>query len=425
MPRGGPRGLAKETTKRAGKRHEPADTGWWKDFFRETPHAISILDSSYTVIAANPATLAVFNKTQEEVVGRKCHESFHGRSRPAPGCPMERLISEGRPGTALIETEATGRTYVVSCTPVWDKTGNIRRIVHIATDITELRGARTAAEASEEQFRSLVETTSDWVWKIDKDGFYVYASPRVKDILGYEPEEIIGKTPFELMPAREAKKVAGLFREIAESLKTFSRLENINRAKDGRLVVIETNGAPTFDARGNFTGYMGYDRDVTERKAATERLVRRERELKSKTILLEEAGTALKVLLKQRGEGRKELEDAILDNMKKLVFPYIEKLKTGHLTEFQAACINAMESNLDSIMSPFQQRMAAANSFFTPTELQVADLIERGKTSKEIARLLCVSKRTVDTHRDNIREKLALRGKKTNLRSYLASLKRK
>jgi len=425
MPRGGPRGLAKETAKQTGKERKPGDTVWWKDFFRETPHAISILDSSYTVMAANPATLAAFNKTEEELVGRKCHESFHGSNLPVPGCPMERLISEGKTGNVLIETEATGRTYIVSCTAVRDETGNIQRIVHIATDITELREARIAIEASEEQFRSLVETTSDWVWKIDKNGFYVYASPRVKDILGYEPEEIIGKTPFDLMPAREAKKLAGLFWGIAESLKTFSRLENTNRTKDGRLVVIETNGAPTFDARGNYTGYMGFDRDVTERKAAAESLVRHERELKSKTVLLEEAGTALKVLLKQREEGRKELEDTILDNMKKLVFPYIEKLKTGHLTEFQAACVNAMESNLNSIMSPFQQRMAAANSFFTPTELQVADLIERGKTSKEIARLLCVSKRTVDTHRDNIRAKLALRGKKANLRTHLASLKKK
>jgi DNA-binding NarL/FixJ family response regulator len=187
--------------------------------------------------------------------------------------------------------------------------------------------------------------------------------------------------------------------------------------------VIETNGAPIFDGPGNFSGYMGFDRDVTERKSAMETLIKREEELEAKTVLLEEANTALKVLLKHREEGRRELEGMVLDNMKKLVFPYIEKLKNGHLNELQATCLNAIQSNLDSIMSPFQQRLTAANSFFTPTELQVADLIERGKTSKEIAKLLCVSKRTVDTHRDNIRGKLGLRSKKANLRAHLATLK--
>ena len=425
MRRGGPGSPAKEIANLTVKTSRPLNADWWNSFFLEASYAISILDSSCTVIAANPATMAALNKTEEEVVGRKCHDLFHGSDRPAPACPIERIISEGGSGSARIETEMTGRTYLISCTPVRERRGKIFRIVHVAIDITEPEEAQRAAETTEEQFRSLVETTSDWVWKIDKDGFYVYASPRVRDILGYEPEEIIGKTPFDLMSAREAKRVAAEFREISKSLKSFARLENINRAKDGRLVNIETNGSPTFDGRGNLTGYMGFDRDVTEHRAVMTSLAKREKELRSKTVLLEEADTALKVLLKQREEGRKDLENTILDNMKKLVFPYIEKLKTGHLDEIHAACVSAIESNLNSIISPFQQRMAAANPFFTPTELQVADLIERGKTSKEIAKLLCVSKRTVDTHRDNIRVKLALRGKKANLRTHLASLKKK
>ena len=145
------------------------------------------------------------------------------------------------------------------------KRGNDRRSV---ADMD----AEEALRLSEQRFRLLVETTSDWVWQIDRDGFYSYAGPKVTDLLGYAPEEILGKTPFDLMPADEAERVAAIFRSIAESRTSFSGLENINRHKDGRLLVIETNGAPLFDDRGEYAGYMGFDRDITDRKRAEEAL---------------------------------------------------------------------------------------------------------------------------------------------------------
>jgi len=125
---------------------------------------------------------------------------------------------------------------------------------------------------SEQRFRSLVETTSDWVWEVDDNGIYTYASPRVKQLLGYEPEEVIGKTPFDLMPPEEAKRIAAEFRAIVETQTPFTRLENVNAHKDGRPVVLETSGVPVFDDRGEFCGYRGIDRDITERKRAEEGL---------------------------------------------------------------------------------------------------------------------------------------------------------
>jgi len=77
----------------------------------------------------------------------------------------------------------------------------------IVRDITEQKRAEEALHESEQRFRSLVETTSDWVWAVDRNGVYIYASPKVKDLLGYEPEDVIGKTPFDLMPAKDAKRV--------------------------------------------------------------------------------------------------------------------------------------------------------------------------------------------------------------------------
>ena len=118
------------------------------------------------------------------------------------------------------------------------------------------------------RFRALIEGTGNWIWEVDQDGIYTYASPRVKDLLGYEPEEVIGKTPFDLMPADEAQRVAALFREIASSQQAFARLENTCLHKDGHPVVVETSGVPIMDAAGEFLGYRGIDRDITDRKLA-------------------------------------------------------------------------------------------------------------------------------------------------------------
>lgn len=140
----------------------------------------------------------------------------------------------------------------------------------LSEEITERKRAGEALKESEERFRSLVETTSDWIWEVDEEAVYIYASPKVNDILGYEPEEVVGKTPFDLMPEDEAKRVTNLFLDISRERKPFERLENVNQHKDGQLVVLESSGVPILDANGKFLGYRGVDRNITERKRAEE-----------------------------------------------------------------------------------------------------------------------------------------------------------
>jgi PAS domain S-box-containing protein len=115
---------------------------------------------------------------------------------------------------------------------------------------------------SEERYRSLVEATSDWIWEVDENAIYTYSSPNVRDLLGYEPEELLGKTPFDLMPPAEARRAA----EILTTKQPLFSFENVNLHKDGREVVLETSATPIFDAQGAFRGYRGIDRDITERK---------------------------------------------------------------------------------------------------------------------------------------------------------------
>ncbi len=144
------------------------------------------------------------------------------------------------------------------------------RVAHsdLKVETEERKRTEKALQESEQRFRSLVETTSDWVWEVDQHGFYTYISPKVKELLGYEPEEVIGKKPFDFIALDEIEQIAELFRNIVKSRKPFTRLENTNVHKDGRLVVLETSGVPIFDKDGNFAGYRGIDRDISERKRA-------------------------------------------------------------------------------------------------------------------------------------------------------------
>jgi DNA-binding CsgD family transcriptional regulator len=163
-------------------------------------------------------------------------------------------------------------------------------------------------------------------------------------------------------------------------------------------------------------------RDITERKKTEESLKKREEELQIESNRLEEANTALKVLLKHREDDKKEMEEKFLSNIKQLIFPYVDKLKKSRLGSNQVAYLEIIEANMNDIISPFLQRMSLKHSNFTQTEIQVANLIKVGKTTKEIAALMNVSKGTTDTHRNNIRSKLGLNRKKVNLRAYLLSI---
>ena len=155
---------------------------------------------------------------------------------------------------------------------------------------------------------------------------------------------------------------------------------------------------------------------------AEEVLKKREQELQLKSQSLEEANTALKVLLKHREEDKTTLEGQVLANVKKLVLPYLEKLKNLKLDKNQLVHVEIIEAHLNDIISPFLRNLTSAYLNLTPREIEVASLVKEGKTTKEITELLNISATAVDFHRKNLRSKFGIKSKKTNLRSYLTSV---
>ena len=145
-------------------------------------------------------------------------------------------------------------------------------------------------------------------------------------------------------------------------------------------------------------------------------------ELKAQTANLEELNMALNVLLKKREDDRRDLEDNFMHNVKNLILPYIDKLKSTQLSARHKIYIEILESNIHQIASPLARKLSSRYFNLTPTEIRVASLIKRDQTTKEIAEAFNISEGAIIYHRHNIRKKLGLNHKKINLRTYLQSL---
>jgi PAS domain S-box-containing protein len=155
---------------------------------------------------------------------------------------------------------------------------NLAALVVFALASAERR-SRTALGASERRFRSLVETTPDWVWEVDGDLRFTYSSPRVRDLLGYDPEEMLGRSVRDTLAPEERERMREeLGHRMAEPA-LVARATLVQLRKDGGQVVTETNAAPVRDADGEVVGYRGIDRDVTARVRAEEEAALQRRQL--------------------------------------------------------------------------------------------------------------------------------------------------
>ncbi len=123
-----------------------------------------------------------------------------------------------------------------------------------------------AIKESKEKYLKLIEQSNDWVWEFDTNGFFTYVNPKVREIIGYEPEELIGKTTFDFMSSGEAKRFSDLANPYFSEKKPFKRLEKQLIHKDGHQVTLEVSGTPIFDSQGDFKGYLGVVQDITERR---------------------------------------------------------------------------------------------------------------------------------------------------------------
>lgn len=168
------------------------------------------------------------------------------------------------------------------------------------------------------------------------------------------------------------------------------------------------------DRQNNTTGFGLIGLDTTDLKQALA-------EVESKKQELEEANIALRVMLDQHTKTRESVEEQISIRLKSLIMPYLDLLRQRVRHEQDRETLNIIAAHMDSLTSSFTSRGREIFLNLSPRESTIADLVRQGKTSKEIAAILGIGVRTVESYRNNLRKKLGIRNEKISLRTYLST----
>jgi PAS domain S-box-containing protein len=222
----------------------------------------------------SPNWVDILGHEIQEVEGKVFTLFVHPDDLPICLGTLRRALENGEKQSGIEyrvkHKNGTWRWHTSNLSVLRDANGSILSVVGIARDISGRKQAEEALRESEERFRNLVESTHDLIWEIDENAVYTYVSPQIKDILGYDVEEVLGKTPFDFMPPEEAYSITEIMSNRVAWRLPIANLENTNIHKNGHIVILETSGVPFFDKTGNFKGYRGIDRDITKRKQTEE-----------------------------------------------------------------------------------------------------------------------------------------------------------
>jgi PAS domain S-box-containing protein len=223
-----------------------------------------------TITFVNEVLCRFFGKTREELLGR----GWQPEALPEDISMVERELHRLSPTNPVITVE--NRVYNASANVSWmqfvnrglfDQQGRLVEIQAVGRDISERKKLEEELRHSEEKFRALVESSSDCIWEIDADGYYTYLSPKCADVVGYSPEELIGKSPFYLMPDGKMVEISETMAAIIAARQPFSSLELPVRHREGRELSAEVSGVPFFSLAGEYLGMRGITRDITKRIA--------------------------------------------------------------------------------------------------------------------------------------------------------------
>jgi PAS domain S-box-containing protein len=319
-------------------------------------------------------------------------------------------------------------------------------------ELAERKRTETFLRECENRYKTFLESSPDPIVVYDMKGGATYVNPAFEQTFKFSRAELLGKQ-IDFVPPESVFETREAIKKMLDGQK-IHLFETRRLTRNGDILDVQVSSTLYQGDGGEPLGNIVTMRDISaqkqvekelhsyrdhledlvaertgeleqeveERRRAEQALLARESDLKAQSEHLAEANTALRVLLKQREEDKKELGEAVLNNVQELVTPYLQRFLNGRLSTQQRTLARILETNLNNIISPFANRLNSRMERLTPVEIRVAGLVKEGMTNEEIAEALTVSKNTILFHRHNIRDKLGLKNKKINLRSHLQTM---
>lgn len=289
--------------------------------------------------------------------------------------------------------------------------GELTLIHGVSRDVTGRKRAQDELRREQIFLRSVIDSLPGVFYIADDLGRCLFWNNNFEEVTGFSDEEIRKMPVRGHIVERDRQSLSDKMKQVASHEETFTEAGLV--CKDGtvRDYLFSTT---RIDYQGRYCRMVA-GIDITQQKQAQNALRRFAEEL-------EDANTALRVLMRGRNEERKAIEEKLQTNINDLVMPYLKKIGRVIREDPYKQYLSVLESNLREIVSPFMKNFLSLHKNLTPQEIQVADLIRKGKRTKEIADMLHTSASTIGTHRNNIRKKLSLKKEGVNLQSYLQSL---
>ncbi len=242
------------------------ESAFFEKVIEDAMEGIAIADTEGRLLRVNNEFKRIFGFGAEEIIGRTIDDLIVPPQDRSSAASITQTVAAGeKVAFESVRLRKDGQAIHVSviAAPILVG-GELRAIFAIYRDISQRERILEELRLSQRRFQDIALSSGDFIWEVDRLGVYTFASGRVKQILGYEPEEILGKRLFDIMPAPEAVRVRHYFERIASEKRPIVEFVNWNQAKDGRLVCLVTDGLPMLDGANELTGYRGMGKDITE-----------------------------------------------------------------------------------------------------------------------------------------------------------------
>ncbi len=241
------------------------------NIFDAMQDGISVLDTDLNIVKVN-LWIEKMYADRMPLVGNKCYKAYHDRTSICPWCPSVRALQTGTTHTEIVPYTSEGDQkgwLELTSFPLKNADGKVTGVIEHVKDNTKHKKAEQALRKSEQRFREVVENARECIWETDVNGLYTYVSPVVEDILGYKPDELVGrKYYYDMLHPDDHAKMKTAFSDVLTKKQPFQRLINRNIHKDRHSVWLSTGAVPILDENENVVGYRGVDADITEQRRA-------------------------------------------------------------------------------------------------------------------------------------------------------------